>query len=299
MPRGRSRFYSTGLGLLGLLVALGAAGCSVLVPGRAEPPPTGPGVAVGYEDDGRELDTLGPVWYMDYDFRTRTWLLHPRLYFIQLSTPPEQVAQKARTIPGQWWTFGNEPNDVNQDNIPPDAYVPLYHALDAALRAADPQAHLIPTGVADANWHWLDEWREKYRQAYGRYPQVDGWRYHNYLLETCEGATDAAEFKRRALEFRAWVDRIGDGARPILLTEYGVLYGNGCCRCPLIPQEQVIDYMRATTEWLMESHAVTAWAWFALDTNNRYNGDLFRGPQMLPTGAAYQQLLNAWRRQQP
>lgn len=263
-------------------------------PGRAQPPLIGPGVALGYGGGAHELDELGSVWYMDYNYSNPSWPGHRRLYFIWLREPPRKVAQVARRFPGEWWTFGNEPNDPNQDNIQPKDYVQLYHDIYYALKAADPQARLVPTGVANADWRWLELWREDYKQEYGRYPPIDGWRFHDYLLETCEGAMNAAEFERRALEFREWMKKTGGGDLPVFMTEYGVLYGNGCCRCPVFPTSAVVEYMQTTTRWLIDSHVVTAWAWFAADTGNRFNGDLFKEGRMLPTGAAYQQLKNEW-----
>jgi hypothetical protein len=164
-----------------------------------------------------------------------------------------------------------------------------------AIKRADPQARIIPAGVANADWKWLSEWREEYRKAYGRYPPVDGWNIHNYILDSCGVALNATEFKRRIIAFREWMKQIGDGAGPLFLTEYGVLYGNGCCGCPPIPTGDVVAYMQSTTRWLELTHAATAWAWFAVDTSNRFNGDLFAEGQILPTGLAYQQLVNDWQ----
>ena len=53
--------------------------------------------------------------------------------------------------------------------------------------------------------------------------------------------------------------------------------------------------MGATTKWLIDSHVVTAWAWFAVDSGNRFNGDLFKEGRLLPTGNAYQALTNEWK----
>ena len=286
--------------LRALILACIVSGVAVSAPGieqtaHLQPTPSGPGVALGYGGGGKQLDDLGSVWYLDYNFETSSWQNHQRLYFVQFTSPPQVVARVAHQFPGQWWTFGNEPNDPNQDNITPEAYVKPYHDLYFALKQTDPSAHLVPTGVANADWRWLDTWREKYRATYGRYPPVDGWRFHNYLLDTCEGALNVDEFERRALVFRDWVNRIGDNVRPIFLTEYGVLYGNGCCGCPLIPQHALIKYMQATTRWLRESRVVNAWAWFAVDSENRFNGDLFAGDQILTTGLAYQELVRQWR----
>jgi hypothetical protein len=274
------------------VIALASSGFQK--PGRVQPPPLGPGAALGYGGGGHELDTLGSVWYLDYNFATPNWPDHQRLYFVWILESPQKAAQVARRFPGQWWTFGNEPNDPNQDNLQPKDYVQPYHDLYYALKAADPQARLVPTGVANADWRWLGSWREDYRRKYGRYPPVDGWQFHDYLLDSCANALNAGEFERRALEFQDWVKRIGDGARPVFLTEYGVLYGNGCCNCPVIPPDAVVEYMRGTTRWLIESHVVTAWAWFAVDSGNRFNGDLFREGRILPTGTAYQELKTEW-----
>ena len=206
--------------ILGAAVAVIALASSAFQrPGRVLPIPLGPGVALGYGGGGRELDILDSVWYLDYDFATPSWPNHQRLYFVWLTSSPQEAAQVARRFPGQWWTFGNEPNDPNQDNVEPEAYVQRYHDLYYALMSADPQARLVPTGVANADWHWLDQWREDYRQRYGRYSSVDAWRFHNYLLDTCESALNADEFKRRALEFRDWVKRIGDDAHPVFMTD--------------------------------------------------------------------------------
>lgn len=273
-----------------LVLAFGARGFKT--PEYPPSPPQGYGVALGYQIGGQsELDALGQVWYLDYEFETPLYQSHPRLYFVTLTGNQSDIPRVARQHRGQWWTFGNEPNDPKQDNIPPSAYVKPYHDFYFGLKAADSQAHIIPTAVANADWRWLDEWRESYRAKYGTFPPVDGWRFHNYLLDTCQGATDVTEFRTRAIDFRNWVRQIGDDMKPVFMTEYGVLYGNGCCGCPLIPPAVVIEYMRATTLWLQQSQIVHAWSWFAAETDGQFNGDLFSNGELLPTGAAYRELV--------
>jgi hypothetical protein len=278
------------LSLTLIVIAFAARGFST--PGQLKAMPRGAGAVLGYHlGRGDELDALGAVWYHDYQFATANWSGHPRLYFAQVSDDLQRVARVARQSRGQWWTLGNEPNDPNQDNLTPDAYARVYHDFYFALKLADPQARVVPAGVANADWHWLDAWREKYREAYGRYPLLDAWNFHNYILDSCAAARNVAEFERRVLEFRAWMKRIGDEALPLIITEYGVLYGNGCCNCPTVPVGATIDYMRTTTRWLTESRAVDAWAWFAVDTGNRYEGDLFWNGKISPYGEAYRELV--------
>ena len=194
--------------------------------------------------------------------------------------------------PGEWWQFGNEPNDSNQDNISPAEYARRYYAFSAALKQADPLARVVPAGVANADWQWTNSFRESYRAEYGTYPRVDGWNVHNYLLDRCQDALDVNAFQARILAFRDWMAGIGEMAKPLFLTEYGVLYGNGCCNCPSIPPDQVIGYMRTTSQWLSKTNLVQAWSWFALRTDGRFNGDLFSArDELTEYGLAFRDLI--------
>ena len=269
----------------------------ILLIGRSEakPPPLGFGVAVGYELGGeRELDLLGTGWYFDYDFRGEALGNRRRLFTASSHANLKSVAEVARRWRGEWWQFGNEPNDPNQDDISPAEYASRYHVFYNALKAEDGSARVLPAGIADADWKWADAFRESYHSQFGRYPSVDGWNIHNYLLETCEGALDVAAFQARILAFRHWMTRVGEGSKPLFLTEYGVLYGNGRCGCPLIRSSQVVTYMQTTTQWLIETGLVQGWAWFALSSSGRYNGDLFTADMTLTeVGGAYRDMIHA------
>ncbi len=273
-----------------VLLALFAAARQSAIP---QQPPRGFGVAIGYTLGGaRELDALGSVWYLDYDFRGAAIPNHRRFLLINTQANLASVPSVARADRGAWWQFGNEPNDPNQDNVSPAEYAARYHAFAATLAAADPAARIASAGIADADWRWADAFREAHRAQFGSYPRVDGWNIHNYLLDTCAGATDVAAFQARIVAFRDWMRRIGDDAKPLFLTEYGVLYGGGCCDCPPIPAADVIEFMRATTQWLCQTQAVQGWAWFAARTDSRFNGDLFRADGTFTEfGAAYSALM--------
>ncbi len=257
-----------------------------------KPPPTGPGVAIAY-GLGRtsELSELGSAWYLDYDYRGELLGGRQRFFMVKTTRELAGVAQVARSSPGEWWQFGNEPNDLHQDNVSPSEYARRYHSFYVTLQSVDPTARVVPAGLANADWRWAESFREAYERAYGTPPPVDGWNIHNYLLETCESATDVELFQRRIEEFRAWMARSGEGVKPLFLTEYGVLYGNGCCGCPAIANGRVIDFMRSTSRWLSETHLVQGWAWFAAQTGGRYNGDLVDADGTLTEfGRAYRDL---------
>ncbi len=242
-----------------------------------------------------ELNELGTVWYLDYDYRGATLDQQQRFFMVKANWELGGVAPVARSYPGEWWQFGNEPNDLHQDNVSPAEYARRYHDFSSTLRSADPSARMVPAGLADADWRWAESFRQAYVRAYGTWPPVDGWNIHNYLLDTCAGATDAGMFQRRIEEFRDWMGRSGEGDKPLFLTEYGVLYGSGCCDCPAIPNDQAIEFMRTTFRWLSEARLVQGWAWFAVQSGGRYNGDLVSPDGKLTDfGRAYRDLARTW-----
>ena len=262
-------------------------------PGIPKPPPRAFGVAVGYGLGGaRELDQFKSAWYTDFGFRDAVIDVHQRLYLVEANADWRTAPEIARQHPGEWWQFGNEPNDPNQDNLPPEEYAMRYHAFYFGLKAADPTASIMAAGIANADARWANTFREAYRTRFGRYPRVDGWSIHNYLLDSCAGALDANVFKSRIVAFRDWMAQIGVTDKPLLLTEYGVLYGNGCCGCPIIVDEDVTKFMRETALWLKDSRLVQGWAWFAANSGGRYNGDLFGSDSTLTqVGATYRDLI--------
>lgn len=262
-------------------------------PGLPQPPPQGFGVALGYGLGAqRELDALGKVWYLDYNHTGGILGDHPRLLVVQTQDDLESVSSVAQANRGAWWQFGNEPNDPAQDNISASEYARYYQRFYLTLKRIDPSARITSAGIANADWQWADAFRQAYRSQFGRYPPIDGWNIHNYLLNDCTDALDVEAFRSRILLFRAWMSRIGEENKPLFLSEYGVLYGNGCCGCPSIPAQGVIRYMQETSNWLSVSHTVTAWAWFAVNTGNRFNGDLFEdGSNITLFGQAYQDLV--------
>lgn len=255
------------------------------------------GVCVGYGLGTRDqLDTLGQVWYTDYDYQVPGLGAAPRLYMVKSHAVSPSVFQSMRSHPGSWWILGNEPNDPAQDDLSPAEYAALYAEFYRQARQADPTVRLLPAGIANADWRWAQAFREEYRRLAGSYPVVDGWNIHNYILEQEHDPYDAAEFKRRIVNFRQWQAGIGDGTKPLFLTEFGVLYGAGCCERPVDPPEKGAVFMVETVTWLAETDYVQYWAWFAVRSGEaNFNGDLFDAAGQ-PTlfGRTYQALIKRW-----
>ncbi len=274
--------------------------CSTCRTQRLQPRPfsTPFGVAVGdVAVTASQLDALGPVWYLDYAWSTRTLEGHERLYIVrcgEVAGGRSTILSAMQASGAAWWSLGNEPNDPNQDNVSAEDYAELYYTFeDWAVRAE--RCHIIPAGIANADWNWAQAFREAYHQKYGRYPRVDGWNIHNYILEPGLDPYDVGEFQRRILAFQRWTETIGDGHKPLFLTEFGVLYGSGCCGRPIDPPDRIQAFMHEAVRWLVDSEIVTCWAWFATDAEP-YNGSLLtKEGELSEPGVEYRGLASDWK----
>ena len=248
------------------------------------------GVVVVQEVHAEVLDLLGPVWYYGYGFQGADLRGHQRVYMVRASprVDEERLVQALRTHPGRWWLIGNEPNDPNQDALSPGAFAGFYHRVYVLAKRADPTCHLAPAGLANADWRWAESFRESYRQQQGRYPRVDAWSIHNYILEPHCDQLDVAEFKTRILDFREWLTRIGERDTPLFLTEFGALYPPRSKDGVITDEGQVRLYIHDVVDWLSSTEHVQAWAWFANDTKGVFHGDLYDSSNSLTNfGEAY------------
>lgn len=280
--------------LIALVCALPfASGCNS--PRQKERPFSTPfGVGVGDAPvTAEQLDALGPVWYLDWSWRKPSLAGHERLYIIgcaEVKGDRGAIPTAMKNSGASWWALGNEPNDPNQDNRTPEEYAELYHIFEGWARNA-PLCRILPAGIANADWQWAEAFREAFRAKYGRYPRVDGWNIHNYILEPGLDPYDVGEFQRRILAFHRWMEGIGDEHKPLFLTEFGVLYGNGCCNRPVDPPQKMQAFMREATQWLVESRVVACWAWFAT-YSEQYNGGLMtREGELNELGMLYRDLI--------
>ncbi len=113
-------------------------------------------------------------------------------------------------VPIRMWQIGNEPHFVSYWSEQPFApsYVRLLASSRAALKAADPGAKVVLAGLADTSWEYLDS---IYRVP-GARRLFDIVAIHPYTAHPAGVIT----ILQRA---RAVMDRFGDAAKPILVTE--------------------------------------------------------------------------------
>ena len=240
------------------------------------------------------LDRLGPVWYYTYGFWGADLPGHQRLFMVRPNFSEERLLQALSDHRAEWWILGNEPNDPHQDDLSPGTYAAFYHRVEGLIGRVDPKAHVTPAGISNADWRWAEAFRESYREQHGRYPRVDAWNIHDYVLEPDRDQLDVAEFQRRIIAFRTWMEETGERDKPLFLTEFGALFGSGQTGRPAEDPERVVAYMQETVEWLRETDYVQSYSWFADFTKGQFGGDLYDSEARLtPYGVAYRRA-NGW-----
>ena len=246
---------------------------------------------------GESLDALGPVWYYQYGFEGPDVPEHARVMLVRPHDSSTRLADAMRARPGALWLVGNEPNDPFQDALSPCAYARFFRWVERIAARSDWGARLVPAGIANADSVYAQAFLDCYQALYGREPRVAAWNVHNYILDEGMSQYDVEAFKERIVAFRDWMRDAGQSHLPLLLTEYGVLYGSGCCGKPAEGPEEGVAFLRATTGWLQETDHVQAWAWFCLDSRSadgvsQFNGDLLAADGALsPFGQAYAELV--------
>ena len=249
------------------------------------------GVVVLSSGETGLLDEIGPVWYYQYGFEGEDLAGHERVMLVPTHFDENTLSRVVQAHPGRIWVVGNEPNDPNQDDLSPCAYARFYHRVVQLVGDADPSAYLVPAGIADADVAWAQQFVDCYENTYQTDLPLAAWNIHNYLLDPDESQYDVARFTERVVAFRAWMEANGQATLPLMLTEYGVLYGSGCCGRPVESPDAGVAYLEEVTAWLAETDDVQSWAWFCLDSNHSFNGDLACGKALSPFGEAYRGMI--------
>jgi len=210
-----------------------------------------------------------------------------------------------------------------QDEITPEVYATAFHDIQAAIRAADPTARIGIASVVQPTTlrlRYLDRVWDSYFNQYGYSmgQDIDVWNVHGFILrevfnkwgsdipaglvqgidyDANEGFLygeststvlaahhDIAYFQQFMHDFRAWMASKGERHKPLINTEYGVLYTN--LSGENITDAEVSAYLTASFDYLFnatdldigypadENRLVQGWVWYSLQ-DDYWNGQLF------------------------
>ena len=218
------------------------------------------------------------------------------------------------------------PLAADTDSMYPDIYARAYHDLYYLVKNRDPSAQIAIGAIIQPTplrFEYLDTVWDTYYQTYSETMPVDIWNVHSFILrettvvpdpEPCEGTIpiwgayvprgataatgelycirdqdDLDIFWQRIREFRQWMASRGERNKPLIITEYGVLfpedYDDEDGR--LFSQPRVGAFMTSTFDLMLnetdpligypydDNRLVQRWAWFSLSEAEVMGGALF------------------------
>ncbi len=204
----------------------------------------------------------------------------------------------------QWrGQFCEQVQHNGQDEILPTTYAVAFHELSALIRQADPTARIAIGGVVQPTplrLAYLSEVWEQYEALYGEPMAVDVWNVHNFILQELAGSWGAeippgssatrgeylgrpgshlnlTIFADQIYAFRRWLKERDQQAKPLIVSEYGVLYPNATMGLATDDPTSVLDFMTATFDFFLQTRdcdlgylpddcrLVQRWNWFSLD----------------------------------
>jgi hypothetical protein len=212
------------------------------------------------------------------------------------------------------WESGG--TGIGQDEMTAELYATAFHEIRDVIKAADPTAKIGIAGVIQATplrLEYLDRIWDSYQAQYG-YPMgndIDVWNVHGFILREVRGKWGAdtppgidtsgflygasydavvaahhniAYFQQFIEAFRTWMADHGQRNKPLLITEYGILYGSLG-----ISTAQINAFMQSTHDYLLnaqdgttgypadENRLVQGWVWYSLNDNSSvyHHGALF------------------------
>ena len=226
------------------------------------------------------------------------------------------LGPRVQANPGAIWVVGNEPDRVDvQDDTHPQIFAQAYHDAHAFIKGIDPTARVAMPGLVEITplrLEYLNVVSSTYRSLYTTTLPVDVWTAHIYILPEGQGygarypvgITPTLQipaknylikehdsltiFAGQVQAMRAWMHQNGYRDKPLLFTEFGILYPSDildedgqdfdAVRVNTF-MNGVFDYFRSAADPVTGHPAdftrlVQAWAWYSMaDTN--LNGTLF------------------------
>jgi len=273
------------------------------------------------------LDRLPFGWYLNWSYE-RDPARPGGAEFVQVlpvdpehyAPPGDALRQVVLANPGALWLVGNEPECIYQGRRTPQEYAEIYHTYYVFLKALDPTCQVAVGGVVQPTplrLQWLDQVLEHYLVRYAQPLPVDVWNIHNQILQEKRGQygcdipvgleadtgmlypwweNDSLErFKEQVWAFRRWMAGRGQRDKPLIISEYGVVYPSRWFDTLGAPggDARVCAFMDGTFDFLLSAtdadtgcpsdgnRLVQCWAWLSLnlptwqqDPNNGFNGNL-------------------------
>lgn len=232
------------------------------------------------------------------------------------SPSADTIVQAAKANPGSLWLIGNEMDRRDwpgggQDEMLPELYATAYHELYTLIKGVDPKAQIAIGGVIQATplrLEYLTKAWNAYQQRYGSPMPVDVWNVHNFILKEDindygasipPGSTaqtgvlyptevggdnthvSMTIFDQQIRAFRAWMKDRGQQNKPLIVSEYGVLYQHiTAADTP----EEVQDFMLKTFDYFLNTRdcnlgypadgcrLVQRWAWYSFNDDGTLFG---------------------------
>ncbi len=275
------------------------------------------------------VDQLRAGWYVNWTAQAdpsrpygMEYVQMIRVRDANLSPSGESLERIARQNPGSLWLVGNEPDVPWQDNVTSTEYAAVYHEAYTLLKGVDSTCQVAIAGVSQGSalrLQYLDMILDAYRALYGERIPVDVWNVHGFILREERGSWgvdiplgisvdkgrlfeledhDNMEiFREQIVAFRRWMEERGEGDKPLIVSEYGILmpseYG--------FSEEEVRDFMLATFDFFTTAtdptlgypadgnRLVQRWAWYSLNDTVYPTGNLFDPStgQITTLGLAY------------
>jgi hypothetical protein len=252
-------------------------------------------------------------------------------YAYLISPDLTQITAAARANPGSMWLIGNEMDRRDwmggaQDEMLPETYAVVYHDLYHHIKTIDPRARIAIGGVIQPTplrLEYLSKVWNTYASLYKMPMPVDVWNVHNFILKeklndygagippgstATQGVVyssdwshvDMSVFDQQIYAFRNWMKARGEQEKPLIVSEYGVLYTHDGMEDPA----RVEYFMEATFNYFLNTkdctigfqadgcRLVQRWSWYSLDdpgTDFNQYGSLFNPStkQITNTGIRY------------
>jgi hypothetical protein len=212
------------------------------------------------------------------------------------------------------------------DSLDPRLYARAYHQLHTLIKGHDPEAQIAIGPVIQPTllrFEYLDTVWDTYYRRYGETMPVDIWNIHSFILrettivpdpEPCENTIpiwgayvprgsssqtgelycirdqdNLAIFWERIRQFRQWMAEKGEREKPLIITEFGVLFPEDYADEDgrLFSQPRVGAFMTGSFDLMLsetdpdigypydDNRLVQRWAWFSLDHTDVMGGGLF------------------------